>query len=99
MKRDMSTIRHEVESVHHVKEDLEELRDCVDKLEEQHRRRKLRLLEQVSRVMIFGVFSSCSLFPFLKTGERPTNRPAGSPNTLIPVAYVACSGDVTCNDE
>jgi len=47
MKRDMSTMRHEVESVHHFKEDIDDLRDCMDKLQEQNRRRKLRLLEQV----------------------------------------------------
>ena len=47
IKRDMSTIRHEVEAVHQVKEEMEEIRECVDKLEEQNRRRKLRLLEQV----------------------------------------------------
>ncbi len=47
MKRDMSTMRHEVESVHHVKEDIDDLRDCIDKLQEQNRRRKMRLLEQV----------------------------------------------------
>ncbi len=49
MKRDMSTMRHDVESVHHVKEDIDDLRDCIDKLQEQNRRRKLRLLEQVAR--------------------------------------------------
>ena len=48
MKRDMSTMRHDVESVHHVKEDIDDLRDCIDKLQEQNRRRKMRLLEQVS---------------------------------------------------
>ena len=47
MKRDMSTIRHEVETVHQVKEEMDDLRGCVDKIEEQNRRRKLRLLEQV----------------------------------------------------
>jgi hypothetical protein len=50
MKRDMSTMRHDVESVHHVKEDIDDLRDCIDKLQEQNRRRKLRLLEQVSPI-------------------------------------------------
>lgn len=59
MKRDMSTMRHDVESVHHVKEDIDDLRDCIDKLQEQNRRRKLRLLEQVSSI------SQCLWMPIL----------------------------------
>ena len=47
MKRDMSTIRNDVDSVHQCKEDIEDLRNSIDKLQEQNRRRKLRLLEQV----------------------------------------------------
>lgn len=47
MKKDMSAMRHEVESVHNVKGDIDDLRECIDKLQEQNRRRKLRLLEQV----------------------------------------------------
>lgn len=47
IKRDMSTMRHEVESIHNVKEEMDDLRECIDKLQEQNRRRKLRLLEQV----------------------------------------------------
>lgn len=56
MKRDMSTMRHDVESVHHVKEDIDDLRDCIDKLQEQNRRRKLRLLEQVAVARHFSIF-------------------------------------------
>lgn len=60
MKRDMSTMRHDVESVHHVKEDIDDLRDCIDKLQEQNRRRKLRLLEQVSATMPVDAYFHCS---------------------------------------
>ena len=44
-------MRHEVESVHQVKEEMDDLRDCIDKLQEQNRRRKMRLLEQVFWMM------------------------------------------------
>lgn len=68
MKRDMSTMRHDVESVHHVKEDIDDLRDCIDKLQEQNRRRKLRLLEQVARhfSMSMPILIRFELFLFLR---------------------------------
>lgn len=48
VKRDMISMRHELDVVHHVKEEIEDLRECVDRIDEQTRRRKTRLLEQVS---------------------------------------------------
>lgn len=47
MKRDMVAIKHEIDTLQAAKEEIEELRDAVDRLEEQTRRRKIRLLEQV----------------------------------------------------
>ena len=59
MKRDMSSIRHEVDSVHQCKEDIEELRDTIDKLHEQNRRRKMRLLEQVCPINAAFHYFTC----------------------------------------
>lgn len=50
VKRDMVAIKHELDTVQQVKEEIEELREYVDRLEEHTHRRKLRLLEQVSRM-------------------------------------------------
>lgn len=41
--------QQELDTVQHVKEEIEELREYVDRLEEHSHRRKLRLLEQVTR--------------------------------------------------
>ncbi|XP_011494725.1 PREDICTED: glucose transporter type 1 isoform X1 [Ceratosolen solmsi marchali] len=46
VKRDMVAIKHELDTVQQVKEEIEELRVYVDRLEEHSHRRKLRLLEQ-----------------------------------------------------
>lgn len=43
----MVAIKHELDTVQQVKEEIEELREYVDRLEEHTHRRKLRLLEQV----------------------------------------------------
>lgn len=43
----MVAIKHEIDTLQAAKEEIEELRDAVDRLEEQTRRRKIRLLEQV----------------------------------------------------
>lgn len=40
-------IKHELDTVQQVKEEIEELREYVDRLEEHTHKRKLRLLEQV----------------------------------------------------
>lgn len=45
----MVAIKHELDTVQQVKEEIEELREYVDRLEEHTQRRKLRLLEQVSK--------------------------------------------------
>lgn len=41
-------MQQDLDAVQQVKEDLEELREYVDRLEEHSHRRKLRLLEQVT---------------------------------------------------
>jgi len=43
----MVAIKHELDTVQQVKEEIEELREYVDRLEEHTHKRKLRLLEQV----------------------------------------------------
>lgn len=40
--------QHELDTVQQVKEEIEELREYVDRLEENSHKRKLRLLEQVT---------------------------------------------------
>lgn len=47
IKEDMISMRNEMDIVHHVKDEMEELRDVVDRMEDMTRRRKSRLLEQV----------------------------------------------------
>lgn len=47
-------IKHELDTVQQVKEEIEELREYVDRLEEHTHRRKLRLLEQVCCENIFN---------------------------------------------
>lgn len=49
----MVAIKHELDTVQQVKEEIEELREYVDRLEENTHRRKLRLLEQVSDINKF----------------------------------------------
>lgn len=44
----MISMRNEMDIVHHVKDEMEELRDVVDRMEDLTRRRKSRLLEQVT---------------------------------------------------
>lgn len=61
VKRDMVAIKHELDTVQQVKEEIEELREYVDRLEEHTQRRKLRLLEQVNKFLLF-FFSSSLLF-------------------------------------
>lgn len=52
-------IKHELDTVQQVKEEIEELREYVDRLEEHTHRRKLRLLEQVrERALNIKVLSS-----------------------------------------
>lgn len=48
----MVAIKHELDTVQQVKEEIEELRVYVDRLEENTHRRKLRLLEQVSAILL-----------------------------------------------
>ena len=46
----MVAIKHEIDTLQAAKEEIEELRNAVDRLEQQHRRKRLRLLDQVSRL-------------------------------------------------
>jgi len=55
MKDNMQSMRHEMSMVHHVKDEMEDLRDAVDKIEDQCRRRKNHLLQQAN--ILYG---SCS---------------------------------------
>jgi len=48
VKRDMVAIKHEIDTLQAAKHEIEELGDAVNRLEETHRRRRVRLLEQVS---------------------------------------------------
>lgn len=61
----MVMIKHELDTVQQVKEEIEELREYVDRLEEHTHRRKLRLLEQV-RVISQSQLSSFIIALFLE---------------------------------
>ncbi len=50
VKRDMVSLKCEIDSLQAAKDEIEDLRDCVDRLERQssRRRRRMRLVEQVA---------------------------------------------------
>lgn len=54
----MVAIKHELDTVQQVKEEIEELREYVDRLEEHTHRRKLRLLEQVGSSTVIETLHS-----------------------------------------
>lgn len=60
----MVMIKHELDTVQQVKEEIEELREYVDRLEEHTHRRKLRLLEQVGGKFYSALFSVFVSFAF-----------------------------------
>ena len=47
VKRDMIAIKHEIDSVQLVKDEIDDIRDSLDRLEAESQRRKNKLLEQV----------------------------------------------------
>ena len=47
MKRDMIAIKHEIDSVQLVKDEIDDIRESLDRLEAESQRRKNKLLEQV----------------------------------------------------
>ncbi|CAG7834467.1 unnamed protein product, partial [Allacma fusca] len=59
VKRDMITMRNELDLVQQVKEEIDDLRECVDRIDEQSRRRKSRLLEQgLTLFLSFSIFAA-----------------------------------------
>ena len=52
VKRDMAAIKHEIETLQAAKEEIEELRNAVERLEQQHKRKKPRLLQQVGFIFL-----------------------------------------------
>lgn len=60
----MVAIKHELDTVQQVKEEIEELREYVDRLEEHTQRRKLRLLEQVSRFFECYIYNNLQFLLF-----------------------------------
>ena len=48
VKRDMIAIKHEIDSVQLVKDEIDDIRESLDRLEAEAQRRKNKLLEQVS---------------------------------------------------
>ena len=57
VKRDMIAIKHEIDSVQLVKDEIDDIRESLDRLEAESQRRKNKLLEQVC---------SCSFLTNLK---------------------------------
>ena len=50
MKRDMIAIKHEIDSVQLVKDEIDDIRESLDRLEAESQRRKNKLLEQVRTI-------------------------------------------------
>lgn len=55
VKRDIAVMKSEVDQVQQIRVEIEELREYVDRLEEQTHRRKLRLLQQVKSMQCFSL--------------------------------------------
>lgn len=51
VKRDMIAIKHEIDSVQLVKDEIDDIRESLDRLEAESQRRKNKLLEQVKPLM------------------------------------------------
>ena len=47
MKQDMLTVKSEIDSVQFVKEEIDDIRDSLDRLEAEGERRKAKLADQV----------------------------------------------------
>jgi FtsZ-binding cell division protein ZapB len=52
VKRDMIAIKHEIDSVQLVKDEIDDIRESLDRLEAESQRRKNKLLEQARKVFI-----------------------------------------------
>ena len=57
VKQDMMSIKHEIDSVQFVKEEIDDIRDSLDRLECDGERRKAKLLEQVGLALDFNILS------------------------------------------
>ena len=53
VKRDMIAIKHEIDSVQLVKDEIDDIRESLDRLEAESQRRKNKLLEQVNPYISF----------------------------------------------
>ncbi|TRY63220.1 hypothetical protein TCAL_11317 [Tigriopus californicus] len=59
VKQDMMCIKHEIDSVQFVKEELDDIRDSLDRMESDSERRKSKLMEQgLTFVLGFSIFSA-----------------------------------------
>ena len=58
MKRDMIAIKHEIDSVQLVKDEIDEIRESLDRLEAESQRRKNKLLEQARVLNYFSAVRS-----------------------------------------
>ena len=58
VKRDMIAIKHEIDSVQLVKDEIDDIRESLDRLEAESQRRKNKLLEQVWENGIINIFLS-----------------------------------------
>ena len=55
VKRDMIAIKHEIDSVQLVKDEIDDIRESLDRLEAESQRRKNKLLEQVKILTFLSV--------------------------------------------
>jgi len=59
VKRDMIAIKHEIDSVQLVKDEIDDIRDSLDRLEAESQRRKNKLLEQgLTFFLAYSIFSA-----------------------------------------
>ena len=62
VKRDMIAIKHEIDSVQLVKDEIDDIRESLDRLEAESQRRKNKLLEQV--IFVYFVIISLLILAF-----------------------------------
>ena len=66
VKRDMIAIKHEIDSVQLVKDEIDDIRESLDRLEAESQRRKNKLLEQVKPLIKINKLIHKYFFLFLQ---------------------------------
>ena len=64
VRKDVHMIRHEIDQLQSAKAEMEKLRECVERLEEEQRRRKARSVDQVSDLVTEVCQKLCVNVPY-----------------------------------